>query len=65
MTTSDDDAAPHQPPGGAREQVPDELRAVPDPGTIQGQAAHPAPGARERADEEHDEYDDPDLGGEA
>jgi hypothetical protein len=65
MPTSNDDAALHQPPGRALEQATDEPQAAPDLGTTEPRAGDLAMEARERADEEHDEYDDPDLGGEA
>jgi hypothetical protein len=46
------------------EQATDELYDEPDPEAIADRAREIARGAQEREDERHDEYDDPDQGGE-
>ena len=61
-----DEAAPRPPiPAWALEQATEELYDVDDPEVISQRAAQIARGARAREDERHDEYDDPDQGGEA
>lgn len=64
MPTTNDDAVPHQPPGWALEQAIDELPAEPDRETIERRAWDLVREAQTRAEEQHDEYDDPDRGGE-
>jgi hypothetical protein len=53
------------PPGWAVERATDELFEVEDPVAIAERAWELARDAQEREDERHDEYDDPDQGGEA
>ena len=61
-----DEAAPSPPtPEWARQQASEELYDVEDPEAISERAEQIASEARERDDERHDEYDDPDQGGEA
>jgi hypothetical protein len=50
-----------QPPSWAIDEAGDELLDVEDPQMIAGRAREIA---EEREDERHDEYDDPDQGGE-
>ena len=52
-------------PAWALQQATEELYDVDDPEVISQRAAQIVRGAREREDERHDEYDDPDQGGEA
>ena len=52
-------------PAWALQQATDELYDVDGPAVISQQARQIASEAREREDERHDEYDDPDQGGEA
>ena len=61
-----DESAPNPPtPEWAQQQAGEELYDVDDPQAISERAEQIASEARERDDERHDEYDDPDLGGEA
>ena len=61
-----DEAAPSPPtPAWALQQASEELQDVDDPEVISQRAKQIAREAREREDERHDEYDDPDQGGEA
>jgi hypothetical protein len=55
----------HHPPEWAVDQAADDLYDVHDPAVIAEYARELARAAQERADERHDEYDDPDRGGEA
>ncbi len=57
------DAQP--PPQWAADQAASELYDVDDPVVIADRARQLARAAQEREDERHDEYDDPDQGGEA
>jgi hypothetical protein len=52
------------PPDWALNQAGDELYDVTDPAVIADRARELARAAQEREDERHDEYDDPDQGGE-
>jgi hypothetical protein len=52
-------------PGWAIQQATDELYDIEDTGVIAQRAREIAREGRERQDERHDEYDDPDRGGEA
>lgn len=52
-------------PAWALQQATDELYDVEDAGVIAQRAREIARARRERLDERHDEYDDPDQGGEA
>ena len=54
-----------QPPEWAVDQATNELYDVDDPALIAEHAWELARAAQERNDERHDEYDDPDEGGEA
>lgn len=61
-----DEATPSPPiPAWALQQATEELYDVDDPDVISQRAEQIARGAREREDERHDDYDDPDQGGEA
>ena len=61
-----DEATPSSPiPSWALHQATEELYDVDDPAVISQRARQIAEGVREREDERHDEYDDPDQGGEA
>ena len=51
--------------GWAVDQATAELYDVDDPGVIIGRARELVREAEQREDERHDEYDDPDQGGEA
>jgi hypothetical protein len=53
------------PPPWALEQAASELARGDDPAELTERAWELVRGAQERADEQHDEYDDPDQGGEA
>jgi hypothetical protein len=55
----------YQPPGWAVDQATADLYDVKDPHVIATRARELARQAEEREDERHDEYDDPDQGGEA
>ena len=59
-----DEAIPG-PPAWALQQASTELYDVDDLTVIYRRAEQIASAARERDDERHDEYDDPDQGGEA
>ena len=60
------EAAPNPPvPEWALRQATEELYDVEVPEVISQRARQIAREAREREDERHDEYDDPDQGGEA
>ena len=65
MTTSNDDAGPPQPPDWAMGQATDELYGEPSSETVTQRAQEIARASEERTSERHDEYDDPDQGGEA
>jgi hypothetical protein len=54
-----------RPPGWAVEQAVEELYDLEDPVAVTERAWQLAREAQEREDERHDEYDDPDQGGEA
>jgi hypothetical protein len=54
-----------QPPGWAVDEARNELYDVEDPAVIAERAWELASAAQEREDERHDEFDDPDEGGEA
>jgi hypothetical protein len=56
---------PRKPPAWAVEQAAGEFDDVADPQTITKRAWELVQEANERYDERHDEYDDPDEGGEA
>jgi hypothetical protein len=53
-----------QPPAWAVDEARSELYDVEDPAVIAERAQEIADAAQEREDEQHDEYDDPDQGGE-
>ncbi len=52
-------------PAWALQQAREDLYDVDDPAALSERAEQIAGEARERHDERHDEYDDPDEGGEA
>lgn len=62
MSTPDEDPQTVRPPDWALDEAADELDGVKDPHAVTKRAWHVA---REREEERHDEYDDPDQGGEA
>lgn len=64
MPTTSETPNPQQPPGWAVEQAKNELYDVDDPLAVAERAWELVRGAQEREDERHDEYDDPDQGGE-
>jgi hypothetical protein len=55
----------HDPPEWAVDQAANDLYDVDDRAVIAEYASELARAAQEREDERHDEYDDPDQGGEA
>ena len=60
-----EDPAATLPPGWAVDQSMDELNDdVPNPAAVTERAWELARAAQQRDDERHDEYDDPDQGGE-
>jgi hypothetical protein len=61
---SDPGSSPAPTPDWALEQAREELYDVEDSGAIARRAGEIARQAQEREDERHDEYDDPDQGGE-
>jgi hypothetical protein len=65
VSSRDQQPNAEQPPGWAVDQASDELYDSQDPGAIAERAWELAREAQEREDERHDEYDDPDQGGEA
>ncbi len=65
MPTPNGHPALQQPPGWAVDQAIDELRDVDDPLAIVQRAWELVRDVEERDAERHDEYDDPDQGGEA
>jgi hypothetical protein len=65
MSSSSEVPNVDQPPGWAVEEARNELYDVDDPAAIAERAQEIADAAQEREDERHDEYDDPDQGGEA
>ena len=65
MPDPDEGAAPTPIPTWAVEQAREELYDVRDPEVIEERAREIAHEDHDRADERHDEYDDPDEGGEA
>jgi hypothetical protein len=62
VTSRDDNL--QQPPDWAVDQAKDELYDVEDSGAIADRAWELTHNAQDREDERHDEYDDPDQGGE-
>jgi hypothetical protein len=64
MQDSDEGSSPGSTPAWALQQAADELYEVEDSKVIAGRAREIASEAQEREDERHDEYDDPDQGGE-
>jgi hypothetical protein len=65
MPDPDEGATPTPTTTWALEQAREELYDVRDPEVIEERAREIAHEYQERADERHDEYDDPDEGGEA
>ena len=65
MANADKHASRGEPPGWALDRAREELYDVDDRATITKRAWEIARDVKERADERHDEYDDPDQGGEA
>ena len=64
MRNSDEDAFPGPTPRWALQPATDELYEVEDAHLIAQRAREIASEAEEREDERHNEYDDPDRGGE-
>lgn len=65
MSHPDEGSSTASPPTWARRRAAEELYDVEDPEVIARRAREIAREGREREDERHDEYDDPDQGGEA
>ena len=65
MPHPDEDASPAPTPPWALQQAAEELFDVEDTEVIRQRAAEIARQRQQREDERHDEYDDPDEGGEA
>lgn len=65
MPDSDKGSSPAPIPAWALQQATEELYDVKEPEAIAQRAREIARQAQEREDERHDEYDDPDQGGEA
>jgi len=65
MPDPDEAASPAQIPPWAVQQALEELDDAQDPEVITARAREIAREHQERWDERHDEYDDPDEGGEA
>lgn len=65
MPYPDQGSSPAPTPAWALEQAADELHEVDDSEAIEQRAREIVRQAQEREDERHDEYDDPDQGGEA
>jgi hypothetical protein len=65
MLPADHSAAQGQPPDWALEQASEDLYDESDPEVIAARARDIAREVRARDDERHDEFDDPDEGGEA
>jgi hypothetical protein len=59
------DSNAQDPPAWAVDQAATDMYDVDDPGAITKRALELVREAEEREDERHDEYDDPDQGGEA
>jgi hypothetical protein len=64
MSTHDDASEDRRPPQWAVDQSTDELYDVPEPAAIEARAWALVRAAEERESERHDEFDDPDQGGE-
>lgn len=64
MPNPDEGSSPAPPPTWARQQATEELYEVNDTEVIAQRAREIARQAQEREDERHDEYDDPNQGGE-
>jgi hypothetical protein len=65
MPDPDEGAAPGPIPAWALEHAREELYDVRDPAVIEERAREIARERQDHEDERHDEYDDPDEGGEA
>jgi hypothetical protein len=65
VPTPDEHPNVQRPPNWAVDQATADLYDVDDPVAIEERAWQLAHEAQEREDERHDEYDDPDQGGEA
>ncbi|WP_133241134.1 hypothetical protein [Nocardioides gansuensis] len=65
MSQPDEGSSTASPPTWALRRATEELYDVEDPEVIAQRAREIAREGREREDERHDEYDDPDQGGEA
>ncbi len=65
MPTADEHPNVQRPPSWAVDQATADLYDVEDPVAVEERAWQLVQEAQEREDERHDEYDDPDQGGEA
>jgi hypothetical protein len=65
MASPDEHPNVQRPPDWAVDQAADELYDVEDPAAAEERAWQLVHDAEEREEERHDEYDDPDQGGEA
>ena len=65
MPTPNEHPNVQRPPEWAVDQATDELYDVEDPAATEERAWQLVHDAEKREDERHDEYDDPDQGGEA
>ena len=65
MATPDEHQNVQRPPDWAVDQATDELDDVEDPAAVEERAWQLAHDAQQLEEERHDEYDDPDQGGEA
>ena len=65
MPESDQGSSPAPIPAWALQEAAEELYDVEESEAIEQRAREIARQAQERVDERHDEYDDPDQGGEA
>lgn len=64
MTAGDEPSQPDRPPAWAVDKAADELYDVDDRSAITARAWEIAREAQQLEDERHDEFDDPDEGGE-
>ena len=65
MSSPDERPNVQRPPDWAVDQATDELDGVDDPAAVEERAWQLVHDAEQREEERHDEYDDPDQGGEA
>jgi hypothetical protein len=65
MPSPDQHRSVQRPPDWAVDQAADDLYDVEDPAAVEERAWQLVHDAQQREEERHDEYDDPDQGGEA